>query len=111
MHKLCCNSFVLLEYFLTFDNFGKSSIIGSSFAITLLCGSCLETIGVEKYRGLVIVSVSVVLRVWAKVNSGLFSLLIIALHLKGVSETAWSDFNVKFFKGESLAFSSILLLA
>ena len=76
---------MLLEYFLSFDNFGKSSIIGSSFVITLSCGSCLETVGVEKYRGLVISSVFVVLRFWAKVNSGVLSLLTIALYLKGVS--------------------------
>ena len=84
---------MLLEYFLSFDNFGKSSIIGSSFVITLSCGSCLETFGVEKYRGLVLSSVSVVLRLRAKVNFGVLSLLIIALHLKGVSQTAWNDLS------------------
>ena len=102
---------MLLEHILSFDNIGKLSIIVSSFVITLSCGSCLETVGVEKYRALVISSASVILRHWANVNSGVLSLLIIALHLKCVSETAWNDLNVNFFEGESLAFSSILLVA
>ena len=93
---------MLLQYSLSFDNIGKSSIIWSSFVITLSCGSCLENVGVEKYRGLVIASVSVVLSLWSKLNSGILSSLFIALHLKGVSETAWNDLTVKLIKGESL---------
>ena len=79
--------------------------------ITLSCWSCLEFVGVEKYRGLLISSLLLVLRLWLKLISGVLSLLIIHVHLKGVSETAWNDLNVKFFRGELLAFSPILLVA
>ena len=85
---------MLLEYYLSFNDIGKLSMIMSSFVITLSNKSCLETVGVEKYMGLVRY------RLWGKVNSGVLSSLCIALHLKGVCETAWNDLTIKLIKDE-----------